>query len=109
MPARLDRSSRSLRFGVALAAVLLPLGAAAPVQADATQAECEAEWAESDADDSCSNEQITPTGDDCEISAWCDAGFRSGSTTSIKVDLDSVSGLHNCNGVLTDGSCDAGE
>ena len=94
-----------LRYAVALAAALLLLGAASKSRAQVTQAQCEAEWAASEADDSCSNEHISPAGDNCEISAWCDAGFRSGMTTSIEVDLDSVSDLNNCDGELTDGNC----
>ena len=102
---RLDCSSYPLRFGIALAALLLVLGAATESRAEATQAQCEAEWADSDADGPCWDEQITPSGDQCTISAKCKRGNEDYLRTSITVDLDSVSDLNNCNGTLTDGSC----
>ena len=92
------------RSGVALAAALL-LGAAAPAWADATQAQCNAKWGESSADDSCSNEQITPTGDNCRITASCTTTYGGNVSDSITVHLDQVSGLRNCDGDLTLGHC----
>ena len=105
MTDRFEPQPRSLRFAAALAAALLVLGAAAESRAAATLEQCQAEWAESDADGPCWDEQITPTGDDCRITAKCKRGTEDYSRTSITVALDSVSDLRNCNGELTVGSC----
>lgn len=107
---RLELPSYSLRFGVALAAALLLLGAATPDwAAAATQAECEAEWALSDADEQCSNEEITPMGDECLISAECTTDSGGTREDTYKAPLDNISDLNNCNGWLKLESCVAGE
>ena len=104
---------RSWRAGIALAAGLLLLGAATGSRADDGGAEkvqatmqCKAEWADSPASDSCSNAQMGITiDDDCAVSAMCTTSGEAQSLTSITVALDSVSGLNNCAGTLTDGDC----
>ena len=101
----LEILNRPLRSAIALALVLPLLGVASPVLADATQAQCDAEWAESAADAQCSDETITPSGGDCTIHARCKTRVGSEEKASITVDLESVSDLNNCNGVLTNGTC----
>ena len=93
------------RIGIALAAAMLLLGVATPSWADATNAQCSAKWGESSADDSCSNEQITASGDDCRITALCTMSNGAGRSDSITVHLNQVSGIRNCNGFLTLGHC----
>ena len=109
MTDRVDRPLRPFRIGVALVAVLLLFGAASPVWADTTQAQCNDEWAESSAADECTNEQITPSGDDCVVAASCQYKSKDGGhgllQTTITVGLDSVSDLNNCDGSLAVGSC----
>ena len=85
--------------GVALAAALFLLGVATESQA-ATAAQCEAEWAQSSADDTCSNEQISASGDDCTITALCTMSDGSSRSDSVTSNLSSVSGLNNCNGTI---------
>ena len=69
----------------------------------ATQAQCEAERAESNASDACTFTTIRPNDGNCQFNALCPAtGDHQGS--SITVSLDGTSDLNNCNGVLTDGT-----
>ena len=100
--------SYSLRIGIVLAAALLLLGAATESRAaGAALQACKSAWNDSPASNTCTNAQIAATGvegDDCEISAQCTSG-GSQSLTSITVDVNRASGLNNCEGSLTDGSC----
>lgn len=97
----LDRPAclpQSLRFGIALAAVLLLLGAATPASASCavtdldcigtppadpapvqavcdtppTSGECWDAWNDNDANSSCQTPQIYVVGNDCVVSAICD-------------------------------------
>ena len=109
MPDRLELPSCPFRFGIALAAVLLVLGAAAESRAEKAALErCKSEWNDSPASAACTFASIAAVGeggDDCEISATCPTSDGGNRTSSITVDVDSVSGLNNCDGELTDGSC----
>ena len=89
-----------LRIGIALAAVFLLLGVAAESEA-ATPAQCEAQFNNSSASDSCTFNSATTDGDQCTIYYSCttSSGGSSGSQ-SITSALGSVSGLNNCNGEL---------
>ena len=97
----LEILNRPLRSAIALAAVLPLLGVASPVLADATDAQCSAEWAQSAADTTCGGEEITALGgDDCEITASCamdNGGIRN---DSFVADLNKISDLVNCNGFI---------
>ena len=104
MPARLDRSSRSLRFGVALAAALSLLGATTESRA-ATNAQCSAQWSNSTADDTCSNEDIKAQGNNCRIAASCTMSNGGNRSDNITVGLNQVSFIENCDGFLTLGQC----
>ena len=95
-----------LRFAAALAAVLLLLGAASPAWAEATYSQCSNGWSESPAYDECWDVTITPSGGDCTIQARCRTTAGGEEKTTATVDPESVSGLNNCNGELTDGSCE---
>ena len=85
-----------------------------------TDAECQGGWAESEADDTCRNENVTAEGSMCRIQAVCkpasvlvvltpDDGEKqkkpAGYPNDITVSLDDVDDLRNCNGVLTVGNC----
>ena len=89
---------RAFPFGIGIAAVcgLLLLGAATPIWADATQAQCDAEWSESSADDDCSNEEITAEADDCRITASCTMGDGGSRTDTFVANLNKISTLVNC-------------
>ena len=89
-----------LRSAIALAAVLPLLGVASPVLADVTEAQCSAEWAESAADETCSNEEIVVQGGDCKISASCTMDNGVSQNDSFMADLDKIDTLVNCNGLL---------
>ena len=100
-----DCPPRPLRFAVALAAALLLLsGAASPARADVTVEQCEAEWAESDADESCSNEEIVVRevkGEAlCKITADCTTNGGGTRNDDYIAPLDRISELINCNGLL---------
>ena len=106
----LDRGVSPLRIGVVLAAATLLLGVATGSRAGSAALEaCKSQWNGSPASYTCTNAQIAATGvegDDCEISATCTTpGGGTPSISSITVPLGSVSGLNNCDGELTDGSC----
>ena len=99
-------------IGIVTVAALLLLGAATESRADVTVAQCRTEWAESSADDTCSNEQFyLQGGNDCTIVALCETTQNtivSGSvlrSDSIRVHVDSVSSIQNCNGYLRVGDC----
>ena len=73
---------------------------------------CERAWVENPASDSCQNAQVsaqTSSPDDtvCTVSAMCNttSAGDTQSLTTITVDPDSVSGLNNCAGTLTNGDC----
>lgn len=79
----------------------------------ATPSECEDEFADSSADDTCELSDATASGDECTKNATCEAivleGKYANSTvyvqTSITVDLDDVDDLVNFDGILTSSSC----
>ena len=96
---------RPLRFAAALAVVLPLVSAASPASAEATFSQCSNEWSESDAYDQCWDVTITPSDDNCTIQARCQTTAGGEEKTAITVDPQSVSGLNNCDGELTDGSC----
>ena len=95
-------SPRPFRFAAALAAVLLLLGVATPGWAanDATQAQCDTEWANSEADATCSNETIEPDGERCRITADCQTDSGGTYQDTFAAHLDKISDLKNCNGYL---------
>ena len=102
----LSRGVFPLRFAAALAAVLLLLGVASPAWADVTQAQCSAEWAESDADETCSNEEIVVQDDgDCQITASCTMDNGGSRNDSFAAALNKISTLVNCNGLLKLEAC----
>ena len=97
-------SSYLLRTGIVLAVAFLLLGVATGSLA-ATDAQCASEWNDSDADDTCSNEQIRAvSGNRCHITATCPSSSHQ-QQDSIYVPLTLVSNLKNCGGWLTLGSC----
>ncbi len=100
-----DRVSAS-RMGIALAAALLLLGVPTLSGAAPTQAECSNAWDDSAADDTCDNESISVSGEDCRVTASClteDPWFSL--ATDITTSLSNVDDLHNCSGSLNVGSC----
>lgn len=99
------------RIGLVLAVAVLLLGV--PTQSGAaTDSECRDEWSESPADDSCSNESISASGNtDCTISASCNmssGGQGQKRDDEITVHLGRVDELENCDGWLQVGSCPSG-
>ncbi len=100
-----DRVSAS-RMGIALAAALLLLGVPTLSGAAPTQSQCADAWSESAADDTCDNESISVSGDNCRVTASClteDSWFSL--AADITTSLSNVDDLHNCSGSLNVGSC----
>ena len=94
-----------LRFAAAFAAALLLLsGAASPARADVTVEQCQAEWADSAAADSCSNEEVVVAvvkgNDYCKINADCATDGGGTRNDVYMAPLDRISELINCNGLL---------
>ena len=123
----LDRGAFQFGIGAALAAALLlfSLPAAASEEessSDAnatvlTDAQCAGRWTESEAADTCSERSITAEGSMCRVIADCkvalaitvvpgDDNTNQGRySNNILVTPNEAAQLHNCNGVLTVGSC----
>ncbi len=100
-----DRVSAS-RMGIALAAALLLLGVPTLSGAAPTQSQCSDAWSESSADDTCDNESISVSGDNCRVTASClteDPWFSL--AADITTSLANVDDLQNCSGSLNVGSC----
>ena len=94
-----------LHIAIVAVATLLLLGIATESRA-ATDAQCSTEWSESDADDTCSGEQISAlSGNRCWIRAQCSHANGAVNPDSIKLPLSLVDNLKNCGGWLTLGSC----
>ena len=90
-----------------------------------TDADCQGEWADSVADDTCQNESVTAEGEMCRVVAACktpalvlvpppvniqtndnkNSGTDRYNNNNSLVNLDDVADLVNCGGVLTVGSC----
>ena len=124
----LARGAFPLGIGAALVVVLLAFSFPAVSQdstsSDApTDAQCSDNWADSAADDTCRNESVTAEGGMCRVEAECKvAALLVSAPVNVPTDdnktnqdnffsnsmlatLDEVANLHNCNGVLTVGSC----
>ena len=104
-------ASYALRFGIALASILLLAG---PPALATDTASCEDAWEDSSASETCKEPDIL-FGDwqgclqCCSIFAKCHTGNSLSPdpymTTGIAVTLSEVDGLENCLGTLTSGSC----
>ena len=114
------------RIAAALTAALLLCGLPAAGEATSSSAlspaaptvsQCEAEWGKSQADAECQNESVTVNGIMCRVEAECLVPIASlpisndtpvadtYSSTEVEAALHEVSGLNNCGGELTVGSC----
>ena len=100
-----DRVSPS-RIGLALTFALLLLGVPTLSGATPTAAQCESEWEESPADDSCYQESfsVSPTGN-CSVVARCQREIREMNNASFLIGIEYFDDLHNCDGTLQVGAC----
>ena len=100
------RGAFPLRTVIALAAALLLLGVATASQAfPPGPSQCMNKYVQSDADDTCQNEDVTIDGNNCSFTAECRDSEGDWRNTSITVSPEEATQLNNCNGTLTLGSC----